>query len=219
MPKKTAKPPKPPSYPSAPRSKRWKSTEPSLHAKNPFKLPNRASRKLLDSLPSDGEAEDIIWNLEKRNHHALAMLGASYLDSALERLLMAHFVPLSPDDQRRMFDGSANGILGTLSNKIRLSYAVKLLEDDEYSDLIIINDIRNVFAHSLHDITFENTNIKDDCNNLSVLLNISERNLKVESVLNYSTVELYTETVFYLWAKLTLNKKIILKRKARDRDS
>jgi hypothetical protein len=162
------KPPKPPSCPRAPRSKRRKPPEPSLDATSPiFKLPNRASRKLLDSLPSNEEAEDIIWNLEKRNHHALAMLGASYLDSALERLLMAHFVPLSPDDQRRMFDGAANGILGSLSNKIRISYAVNLLQDDEYSDLIIINDIRNIFAHSLHDITFENTNIKDDCNNLS----------------------------------------------------
>ena len=209
MSKKTTKPPKPPDVPRAPRSKCRKPTEPSLDAKNhTFKLPNRASRKLLDSLPSGKEAGEIIWNLAKRDHYALAMLGASYLNSALERLLMAHFVPLSPDDQRRMFDGAANGILGTLSNKIRLAYAIDLLEDDEYGDLIIINDIRNVFAHSLHEINFENNNITDDCNKLCVLRNISERNWKV-SVLNYSIVEIYCETVYYLYTKVLCDKKLI----------
>jgi hypothetical protein len=209
MSKKTTKPPKPPLCPRAPRSKRGKQTEPSLDAKSHiFKLPNRTFRKLLDSLPSSEEAGEIIWNLAKRDHYALAMLGASYLNSAIERLLMAHFVPLSPDDQRRMFDGAANGILGTLSNKIRVAYAIDLLEDDEYGDLIIINDIRNVFAHSLHEINFANNNITDDCNKLCVLRNISERNWKV-SVLNYSTIEIYCETVYYLYTKFLLDEKLV----------
>ncbi len=214
MPKKTTKPPKPPLCPPAPRSKR-KLTEPSLDAENHiFKLPSRASRKLIDSLPSGEEAGDIIWNLAKRDHYALAMLGASYLNSAIERLLIAHFVPLSPDDQRRMFDGAANGILGPLSNKIRIAYAIDLLEDDEYGDLIVINDIRNAFAHSLHEINFRNDNIIDDCNKLCVLRNMSERNWKV-SVLHYSPVEIYCETVYYLYTSLLVDAKIALRRRGR----
>jgi hypothetical protein len=67
-----------------------------------------------------------------------------------------------------MFDGSANGILGTTSNKIRVAYATKLIEPDLYADLMLINEIRNVFAHSLHKPDFSHTFVQADCSRLKL---------------------------------------------------
>jgi hypothetical protein len=101
-----------------------------------------ASRKLLDQLPTEDEKAAIIASLR----------------------LMAS------DEDKRMFDGARNGILGTFSNKIRVAYALGLLPPEAYADLLIINDIRNAFAHSLHrNVDFNNDHIKDDCAKLEYL--------------------------------------------------
>jgi hypothetical protein len=50
-------------------------------------------------------------------------MGAAYLEHVLEVYLRTVFKPLSKNDDTRMFDGAAGGILGTFSNKIRIAYA------------------------------------------------------------------------------------------------
>jgi hypothetical protein len=49
----------------------------------------------------------------------IALMGAAYLDHALELLLKSQFRYLSPDDERWLFDGTQNGILGTFQQKYR----------------------------------------------------------------------------------------------------
>ncbi len=97
---------------------------------------------------------------------AAALTGVAYLDHALEILLKASFRTLTTEEQTRMFDGRANGILGTITSKIRTAYAMRLIEPIAYRDLLLINDIRNVFAHTLHDVSFMNELVKEDCSKL-----------------------------------------------------
>ncbi len=74
-----------------------------------------------------------------------------------------------------MFDGAGNGVLGSFSSKIRLAYAISLLGPLSYSDLLLINDIRNVFAHSLHRVSFSHPLIIKDCDRLQYFKMTMER--------------------------------------------
>ena len=128
------------------------------------------SRKLLNTLPSQDEMLDSLNALRNAPDHALAITAAAHLDYVLELLIRNHIsVELTKDEDRRIFDGAANGILGTAAAKIRIAYAFNIIPKRAYDDLLLINSIRNVFAHSLHDVTFSNDLVANDCRKLSVL--------------------------------------------------
>jgi hypothetical protein len=115
--------------------------------------------------------EDIFLTAFRGSDHGAVLSAVAYLDHALELLLRASFRPLTSDEESRMFDGSANAVLGTTSNKIRTAYAMKLLESGTYQDLLRMNDIRNAFAHSLHNVTFDTPEIAADCNQFEIPFN------------------------------------------------
>jgi hypothetical protein len=127
-----------------------------------------ASKKLLKELPSEREMYSIIAQLKTYGDASTAVLGAAYIEHALESLLKAHFRPLRPEDERRMFDGASQGILGTFTAKIRLAYALQIIPQEMHDDLMLISTIRNAFAHSLHNVTFKDPFIAVDCRQLSV---------------------------------------------------
>lgn len=126
-----------------------------------------SSRKLLKELPSAEVMQERLLTLLNQSDQAIALAGPAYLDHALETLLEARFRTLSREDRARMFDGAQGGILGTASAKIRLAFAMELIRDETYRDLLLINDIRNVFAHTLHHCDFDSPLIAQDCAKLS----------------------------------------------------
>jgi DNA-binding MltR family transcriptional regulator len=136
------------------------------HADDELTVASAASKKLLKELPPDDEMQLTLIGLLHANDQAAALTGASHLEYALEIILKAFFRPLNSTDTKRMFDGSANAVLGTASSKIRLVFAVNLISEEQYHDMMLINDIRNVFAHTLHNIDFTNHLIVKDCNKL-----------------------------------------------------
>lgn len=129
-------------------------------------MPSAASRRLLKDLPTEDEMTEIVLDLKRHGEVATAILGAAYLENALEKILKAKFVPLNKEDERRMFDGASRGILGGFAAKIRLAYAINILGPVSYHDLMLINDIRNVFVHSLHKVSFSNALVSEDCRKL-----------------------------------------------------
>src|SRR5262245_43039865 len=126
-----------------------------------------SSKKLLKELPTDDAMRGTLLGLLTASDQVVALAGAAYLDHALQVLLTASFRNLTKKDWTRMFDGAANGILGTTSAKLRVAYAARHLEPQQYKDLLLINDIRNVFAHSLHAIDFSNELVEADCAKLN----------------------------------------------------
>lgn len=127
------------------------------------------SKKLLRELPSEDEMVDILFKLTKAPDHAVAITMAAYLDYALTILIQNQFRELERDDHTRMWDGAAGGLLGGMASKIRLGYALRLYEEPTYGDMLLINHIRNAFAHTLHSIDFANEEIRADCKKLSLL--------------------------------------------------
>jgi hypothetical protein len=125
------------------------------------------SKKLLKELPTDDAMRQTLLGLLTASDQVVALTGAAYLDHALQVLLTAAFRELTTEEWKRMFDGAANGILGTTSAKIRVAYAARHLQPQQYKDLLLINDIRNVFAHSLHAVDFSNKLVEADCTKLN----------------------------------------------------
>ena len=93
-----------------------------------------------------------------------ALVLAANLDNRLRTLLESFFVELSTKKLNAVFEG--NGCLATFSSRIKLSYALGLLGEDERHDLDIIRDIRNNFAHDESTITFTSKAVSDRCKSL-----------------------------------------------------
>jgi len=126
-------------------------------------MAKRASKVLLDTSPLQTEMLSVLADLRLESDASLAITGLAYVESAALAVLRAKFVPLSREDDARMFDGASNGVLGTASAKFRMLHALGVLSDRAYQDLMLLNHVRNVFAHSLHKVKFDNSLIAEDC--------------------------------------------------------
>lgn len=126
-----------------------------------------ASKKLLREFPSIRAMNRTIAELKSYGPQATAVMGAAYLERSLELLIKTHFRPLpKKEDNDRLFSGGAGGALGTFSNKIRIAYAGRMIIREVYDALLLMNDIRNAFAHSLHKVDFNNELVAQDCKQL-----------------------------------------------------
>ena len=90
---------------------------------------------------------------------ACVILSATLLDTALEALLRARFLPnaVSTDS---LLDGS-NAPLASFSARIDMAYRLGLISAKFARDLHIIRRIRNDFAHNISGCTFEDTSVRD----------------------------------------------------------
>jgi hypothetical protein len=163
-----------------------------------------ASRKLLKDLPSEEEMAEIVSDLKSHGPQATAVMGAAYLEHVLEVYLRTVFKPLSKNDDTRMFDGAAGGILGGFSNKIRIAYAMGLIHENPYKTLLLINDIRNVFAHSLHKIDFENDLLAEDCERLASFSDPLARAVGIAPFSGEPPIEIYSKMVQQLYFSIRL---------------
>lgn len=128
--------------------------------------PSAASRKLLRELPSEEEIAHIAVNLQEHSDAAMVLVGCSCVQNALRTCIKSRFVQLSSEDEKRLFDGNQNGIISTFSSQLRISFAMGLIDKPNHDDMMLMNDIRNVFAHSIHPTGFTNPAIVADCDKL-----------------------------------------------------
>src|SRR5215469_4374806 len=61
-----------------------------------------------------------------------------------------------------------SGSLRGLMDKIKIGYALNIFGINTYNELNIIREIRNAFAHSLHQITFSVPEVKQHCERLKI---------------------------------------------------
>lgn len=105
---------------------------------------------------------DKLFNYKEKNDRSIAIIGATFLDTILEHILLAFLA----DDEKNMqqlirFDQP----LGTFSSRIKMVYCLGLIYKPVKDDLELVRKIRNEFAHSL-DVSFDDQHIKDWCRNL-----------------------------------------------------
>lgn len=115
-------------------------------------------------------AEDLaafVSELQRESDRGLALVAAALIDEKLSDTLSSFFCE-SYKSKRLLSEG--NSPLGTFSSRIELSFALGLIDKNEYEEISIIRKVRNKFAHSKHGMKFENASIVGLCNNLTTEL-------------------------------------------------
>ena len=85
-------------------------------------------------------------DLSKENDRTFIIVGATFLELLLERLIRNFLV----DDKEKIGNLlHSESLAGTLYAKTELAYLLGLLTDLEYDDLGVIRRLRNAFAHEI----------------------------------------------------------------------
>ncbi|MES2413169.1 MAG: hypothetical protein V4614_05165 [Pseudomonadota bacterium] len=107
----------------------------------------------------------LVQELEGQSDRGVAIVGVAWIEEALVAAIHA-FLEKDKTAWDRLFRKS--GPLSSLSAKIDLARLLAMTSDAIHSDLHILRDIRNEFAHSVLDrddspLTFQSQRIRDKC--------------------------------------------------------
>lgn len=105
--------------------------------------------------------------LMQESERGSAIVTAALMDNALKELLQAKLVP-SPTKKDTLFDGFYSP-LGNFSAKIDFAYRIGTIGQNMKSSLHLIRKIRNDFAHSTLNISFESASVQDRIKELFTL--------------------------------------------------
>jgi len=109
--------------------------------------------------PKDIKA--IIAELTSNNDRAKAVVGGALMDSILDYAIRARVLTLPEPEENKLF--SLAGPFGTCDQKIQGAFALGLFGSKTRTDLVLINRIRNEFAHDLNPISFDEERIAGRC--------------------------------------------------------
>jgi DNA-binding MltR family transcriptional regulator len=112
------------------------------------------------------EESEAVTELYKSSDRAAAIMAATIVESRLTAALKNRFRP-NIDVQNEMFRSS--GPLGSFSAKIKLGCLLGVCSDQAFSDLEIMKNIRNRFAHYLDIKDFQSQRIADWCKNFKLI--------------------------------------------------
>lgn len=102
--------------------------------------------------------------LSKETDRGCALFAAAYLDNALSDLLyctLAYDKKIETD----LFTGTAP--LSSFSSRIKLAFYLGKISKVEKRDMELVRKVRNEFAHSADNISFETPKINSQCKELS----------------------------------------------------
>lgn len=109
--------------------------------------------------------EKIRLSLMNESDRSVSLIAVSYLESHLEKVL-----------KLRLLGGNAhlkkcfgfNGPFGTFSSKIDIALCLGIINKAIYNEINIFRKIRNIFAHSYDDISFDNNPVDALINKLEL---------------------------------------------------
>jgi hypothetical protein len=94
------------------------------------------------------------------NHRGAAILLATHLEAVLQLAIIAR-LSIRPNSLADVF--GYDRPMGNFANKIRIAHAIGLITDATRSNLDIIRQIRNAFAHAMRPISFETKQVAEAC--------------------------------------------------------
>jgi DNA-binding MltR family transcriptional regulator len=105
---------------------------------------------------NDAEREFSFLFQEEKNERAAAIVGAAFLDTLLENILINFFI----DDEKEVDKLLKNERpIGTYGSRISLAYCLGLIGKTIRDDLRLVGKIRNKFAHNLS-VTFDDDPVR-----------------------------------------------------------
>jgi mannitol operon repressor len=144
--------------------------------------------------------------LFKESDRACVILGAAYLDESIG-ILLANFFIDDPKVVKNLISADVlNAPLSTFASRITAAYCLGLIDKIQYNDLNTIRKIRNLFAHGLQGISFEDGRVIKECEKLKSHLTMSApKTNDIKSIFLLSIVFLATDIAVY--AKETLGSR------------
>lgn len=108
-------------------------------------------------------------SLNSESDRGCIIVGTSQIEYLTESLLRKYFSS-DPKVIKEAIDPLFEGFgpLSTFASRIKLSYALNLIDDNVYKTLNVIRDIRNVCAHELNIVSFADPFIKEKINNIII---------------------------------------------------
>lgn len=167
--------------------------------------PAKSLKKLAAEIPDDEIVRKLLQSLEPKDNayadHAIALIGASIVDKALEVAIRSRMVKLDDDEHKRIFSFDHRGPLADLSSRIKIAFALGVYGPRTRADLEHVRDIRNAFAHSISLIRFDAPEVAGICK----LLHTPETTTILTSVADRGTPRgRYIETTVKLAGRLKL---------------
>jgi len=105
------------------------------------------------------------WPVEE--HRSIALVTAAILDQALQGAILSRFPGLKAGNEAYLFHSDA-APLRDLDAKIRVAFALGLIGEGARSDLSLLRQIRDTFAHSRLDISFNTPEIAEACTHFTL---------------------------------------------------
>lgn len=103
-----------------------------------------------------------LFKYEEENDRAIAIVGAAFLDTLLEHILVSF---LADDEKEVKKLLQYDQPLGTYGNRITMAYCLGLIGKTICDDLRLVGKIRNRFAHDLY-ASFDDEKIQSWCKSL-----------------------------------------------------
>jgi DNA-binding MltR family transcriptional regulator len=134
----------------------------------------QALRDLANARGIDGEVFEELFGLatgkiERAEHRALAIVGASLLEDALRNAIAHHLSRTRKEGSDVQLFEDEHAPLQGLSARTRIALALGILDDATKRDIDTIRAIRIAFAHSPSRITFEHDTILKSLNGINAL--------------------------------------------------
>lgn len=107
---------------------------------------------------SDEQINTALAELVKQPDRGAAIIAAAMIEEILETVILNRLRPLSGTKYKRLFSGTAP--LSTFAAKIDIAFAIGLINDLGYTQLNLIKDVRNRFAHEIAPLDFDHPEIK-----------------------------------------------------------
>jgi DNA-binding MltR family transcriptional regulator len=111
------------------------------------------------------EWKRLVLEFQKKSDRAVAILGTTYLNTHLARLLECFLI----DDEKiaKMLLGEENP-LGSFEARIKAAFGLGLISRTEYHDLVLIWHIRNRFIGDMGEGSFSELDIQNLCKRLKI---------------------------------------------------
>jgi DNA-binding MltR family transcriptional regulator len=113
-----------------------------------------------DSTNQRKEWDKLASDFQPKSDRAVAVVGTVYLEAHLGQLL-ANFLVDNAAAKTKLLDQEQP--LGSFSARIKAAYSLGLVSVNEYHDLNLMLEIRNIFANEVEGASFNDDIIRDRC--------------------------------------------------------
>jgi mannitol operon repressor len=166
---------------------------------------------------NSGNSFDWLTNYQKvvdlyhaESDRGAAVLAGSLLDECLEDCIKAFLIEEATAIAHELFEGT--GPLATFYAKELIAFSLGLISQEMKQDLKYIRKVRNHFAHSHSETTFEEAQVRSWCSNLSLAKPIPDEKGEVFQEHNPRLQYLFTigMTILRLYKIAEMQQKRIL---------